>query len=268
MPDGSPAFIDAALIIGSSVLLSLLVLWIVRWTISHDRLTPHNEVSGFVYAVVGVIYAVILGFAVISVWEDFTTAEANANAEANAAGNIYRVAGGLPEPSRQTIQQSVLAYANTVVDEEWPAMAERSGASATAVEHVDRLWDAFYLVELTTPDETELYAEGLDQLDQLTSLRQERLEASDGGLLGIMWGVMIVGASLTVLYPCLFGVESGLVHSLIIAILSATLGLLLFLAYDFNHPFHGDVHVEPEGFTRVIEQFTVAAQPILVTHKG
>lgn len=256
MPDTFHAFVDAVLIIGTSVLLSLLVLWIVRWTISHERLTPHNEVSGFVYAVVGVIYAVILGFAVISVWEDFTAAEADANAEANAVGNVYRVAGGLPEQSRQTIRQTVLAYAITVVDEEWPGMTRGSGGSVAALDQIDQLWDAFYLVEPTTQDEAELYAEGLDQLDQLTSLRRVRLEAADGGLLGIMWGVMIVGAALTVLFPCLFGVESGLVHSLIITILSATLGLLLFLAYDFNHPFHGDIHVEPDGFIRVIEQFS------------
>lgn len=62
--------VDSVLIVGSSIVLSLLVLWIVRKVFSHEQLTPHNEVSGFVYAAIGVIYAVILGFAVISVWEE------------------------------------------------------------------------------------------------------------------------------------------------------------------------------------------------------
>jgi len=37
-------------------------------------------------------------------------------------------------------------------------------------------------------------------------------------------------------------------HALIIATLAATLGLLLFLTYELNHPFRGDVHVQPDGF--------------------
>ena len=35
----------------------------------------HNEVAGFIIAVVGVIYAVLLGFVVIVSWENFSEAE-------------------------------------------------------------------------------------------------------------------------------------------------------------------------------------------------
>jgi len=35
----------------------------------------HNEVTGFIIAVVGVIYAVLLGFVVIVSWENFNEAE-------------------------------------------------------------------------------------------------------------------------------------------------------------------------------------------------
>jgi hypothetical protein len=67
---------------------------------------------------------------------------------------------------------------------------------------------------------------------------------------------MIGGGLLTVLFPCLFGVENGLVHALIIATLAATIGLLMFAVANFNHPFRGDVHVPPEGFVLVLEQFS------------
>ncbi len=248
--------VDALVIIGASVVVSLIVLWIVRRAFSHEQLKPHNEVSGFVYAAIGVMYAVVLGFAVISVWEEYRDAESNANQEANAVGNIYRLAGGLPEPTRQAIQQSALTYATTVIDEEWPSLVRGSGASPEVTSQLDLLWTAFHQAEFSTPAQAALYAEGLDQLDDLASLRRERLVQAEGGLLGVMWGVLIGGAALTVLFPCAFGVENGLVHALIIATLAATLGLLLFLTYDLNHPFRGDVHVQPEGFTRLIEQFT------------
>jgi hypothetical protein len=264
----SHIFLDAVIFVGLSVALSLLVLWIIRWTIPHETLTPHNEVSGFVYAVIGVVYAIILGFAVITVWEHYNDAQSNAQAEANAVANVYRVASGLPEPSRQEIQTAALAYASTVVDQEWAAMSAGNAPVEQAVADIDALWSSFDAVTLTTSTEEALYAEGLAQLADLSGLRRERLEDNNAALLGIMWGVVIGGAILTVLFPCLFGVESGLVHSLIIGTLAASIGLLILLTYDLNYPFRGDVTIEPEGFRRVLEQFGSGGRSTFVRFVG
>lgn len=66
---------------------------------------------------------------------------------------------------------------------------------------------------------------------------------------------------------CDFGVENALVHYLIVATLAATLGLLLFLTYDLNHPYRGDVNVEPDGFERVLEQFVPAGQSFVLLQR-
>ncbi len=255
--------VDAVVIVGLSVVVSLLVLWTVRRVVPHEKLKPHNDVSGFVYAAIGVLYAVVLGFAVISVWEQYREAEANASEEANAVGNIYRLATGLPEPSRGVMQQTALAYAAAVIDDEWASLVRGDGPSALAASNLDQLWLSFQEAPITTPKEAAVYAQGLEQLDTLAGLRRERLVQAEGGLLPIMWGVLLGGAVLTVLFPCAFGVESRLVHSLVIATLAATLGLLLFLTYDLNHPFRGDVHVQPDGFIRVLEQFGQARESFL-----
>jgi hypothetical protein len=74
----------------------------------------------------------------------------------------------------------------------------------------------------------------------------------------LLWAALICGAALTVLFPCVFGVENGVLHALIIATLAATLGLLLFVTYDLDNPFSGDVRLSPEGFSYLLEQFTAA----------
>lgn len=251
--------VDALVIIGLSIVVSLFVLWLVRRAISHDQLTPHNEVSGFVYAAIGVIYAVILGFVVISVWERYSDAELNAREEADAAGNLYRIAEGLPEPAREAVQGTVLDYAASVVDDEWQAMKDGEAPSQAAIDQMNALWSSLYTVELADPTQEQLYAAALSQMDALSGHRRERLEDAESGMLGIMWAVMIGGGILTVLFPCLFGVENGLVHALIIATLAASIGLMLFVVYDLNYPFRGDVHVQPDGFRLVIEQFGAPA---------
>lgn len=260
MLDSSHIVVPVVVIIGLSIAVSLLALWVVRRVVPHERLTPHNDVSGFVYAVIGVIYAVIIAFVLISVWEAYSAAEENARHEAGATGNLYRLAAGLPEPSREALQTAALDYATTVVEDEWPSLLDGDVPGARELAHTDPLWTAIYEADATTPKEAELYAAALDQVDVLSSHRRERLEQAESGVLGILWAVMIGGGILTVLFPCLFGVENGLVHALIVTILAATIGLLLVTVYELNRPFEGAVHIQPEGFELVLEQFG-AGQP-------
>jgi hypothetical protein len=260
MLGSSHVIVDAVLIIGLSVAISLFVLWLVRRIVTHDQLTPHNEVSGFVYAVIGVIFAVILGFVVISVWEQYQDAESNSRQEADAVGDIYRIAEGLPDPARAQMQDAVVGYANAVIDIEWDAMHDGTAPSQEAVEQANALWTSFYSVSVSSPKDQEIFAAALQELDFLSEHRRERLEDATSSLLSIMWWVMIGGGLLTVLFPCLFGVENGLVHALIIGTLAASIGLLLFVIYELNHPFSGDVHVQPDAMELVLRQIGAMGQ--------
>ncbi len=55
-------------------------------------MTSNNEIAGFKFATVGVIYSVLLAFSVIVVWEKFNEAETVVAQEAGAAATLYRLA--------------------------------------------------------------------------------------------------------------------------------------------------------------------------------
>ena len=80
----------------------------------------HNDVAGFIYAVLGVIYAVLLALVVIAVWEDFGRARETVESEANATAEIFWLAHRLPEPERRQVQELARSYAREVVHKEWP----------------------------------------------------------------------------------------------------------------------------------------------------
>ncbi len=246
--------LTAIVIIGLSVAVSLLALWAVRRLVPNDRLAPHNDVAGFVYAVIGVLYAVIIAFVLIDVWEEYSQAEENALHEAGALGNLHRLAEGLPEPSRQEIQDATLTYAAIVVDDEWPRLLDGNLLDARDLARTDALWSALYRVEPSTSREEALYAAALDQVDTLSAHRRERLAEAQSGMLGVLWAVLIGGGILTVLFPCLFGVDNGVVHAIIVAILAATIGLLL-TVYELDSPLDGELHINPVGFELVLDQF-------------
>ena len=49
-----------------------------------DALARHNDVAGFIYAALGVIYAVLLALVVIAVWGEYDAASVTVEQEANA----------------------------------------------------------------------------------------------------------------------------------------------------------------------------------------
>jgi hypothetical protein len=66
-----PLSVLALLVVGLPVLLAVVGLLLVRSRVPHPRLQPHHDVAGYIYSGLAVLYAVLLAFVVIIVWEQF-----------------------------------------------------------------------------------------------------------------------------------------------------------------------------------------------------
>ena len=55
----------------------MLGLLLVRRYVALDRLTINNEIAGFRFATVGELYAVLLAFVIIVVWEKLSARRSN-----------------------------------------------------------------------------------------------------------------------------------------------------------------------------------------------
>src|ERR671915_222741 len=112
------------LVVGGVCLLALAGFELVHRLVPAASRQKHNDVAGFIYAALGVIYAVILALVVIAVWEDFGRARETVESEANATAEVFWLAHRLPEPERDRLQELTRSYAEEVVGREWPLMEE------------------------------------------------------------------------------------------------------------------------------------------------
>ena len=104
------------------VALSVGGLILFRKAVSHTRLETANEVSGQVFQLAGVLYAVLVAFVVVVVWEQFGDAENATEAEASAIADLLRDSTAIPAAYRADVQRSLLAYTDDVVNDEFPRM--------------------------------------------------------------------------------------------------------------------------------------------------
>jgi len=87
----------------------------------------NNEIAGFKFATVGVIYAVLLAFTVIVVWEKFSAAENAVDQEAAAIASLFRYS----EPQTAALRTAIMDYASSAIHDEWLAMAHESESQRT-----------------------------------------------------------------------------------------------------------------------------------------
>jgi hypothetical protein len=145
-------------------------------------------------------------------------------------------------------------YARVVAEDEWDAMDAGEAPEPRAEELVDQLWAQVQASVPATPEAATAYAAMIDALDDQGNARRVRLLESREGLPGVMWVVLVAGGVLAVGFGYGFGVENPRSHAALLGTLAASLALLLFLVYVLNHPFRGEVRVEPEAFELVSAQ--------------
>ncbi|HKG23362.1 MAG TPA: DUF4239 domain-containing protein [Blastocatellia bacterium] len=240
------------LIVAFSIGLSTAGLYLVRRRIPYATLKENNEVAGFVYAAIGVVYAVLLAFVVVAVWEQYSEAEESAHQEAGQIGNLLRDAQGFPDAARDRVQQLLYRYAKSVTDEEWKTMSRGVYGKATS-EAYEQLWQAYYDFQPQGGKEEAFYEQSLERLNEMGQLRRTRLHVSRPGLPSLMWILLIGGGMITVGFTYLFGTKSTAAQLIIVGSLAGLIGFVLFLILCLDFPFTGDLAIEPEAMQSVIE---------------
>jgi hypothetical protein len=250
------------LLIGGICLLSLGGLELVDRLVPAETRQRHNDVAGFIYAALGVIYAVLLALVVISVWEQYQAASATVEQEANATAEIFWLGHQLPEPEGTRLQELARSYAKEVVYKEWPLMErgkqpplKQEGGTPAGWALIDDIRTTLQGFEPRTKAQEQLYAEGLDQVASLADARRMRLVASEEGLPGVLWVVLIFGGIAAVGFTYLFGLENTWAHRLMVVTLAAVIGLVLFTIGALEHPFSGGARIGTGAFDLILERF-------------
>ena len=248
----TPLWISGTLLVVVPTVLAMAGPIIARRVVGLERLSTNNEVAGFKFATVGVLYAVLLAFVVIVVWEKFSEAEADVSREAGAAATLYRLVGGIDAPTQQEIRDRLTAYLTSVVEDDWKAM-ETGRSSRKTTQTLNALYASALAYQPTDPRSIEIMAEILDQLHNITEARRARLVKALGAVPGVIWLVLFGGATLTIGFTFFFGTENLRAQSLMTGVLALLIfsGLLVIVAID--RPFTGSVKVQPDGLVEVIE---------------
>jgi Protein of unknown function (DUF4239) len=250
---GCPLWLSAILVVVLPTLVAMCGPILIRRRVALESLTVNNEIAGFKFATVGVLYAVLVAFAIIMAWERFSDAVDAVVDEAGAAATLYRLAAGT-EPEAVATRKAVDNYLALAIERDWPQMAieQRSGAVTSAL---DSVYAAALRLAQGGSRPAGVVAEMFHQLDVLTQARRNRLHLAIGIIPDMLWVVLTFGGVLTVAFTFFFGTENLRAQVMMTGILATVVFLGLFVIVSIDHPFTGPVHIGSEPLHAVLEEF-------------
>ncbi|GLZ31617.1 hypothetical protein Lesp02_38050 [Lentzea sp. NBRC 105346] len=198
------------------------------------------------------LFAFVMALSIVSAWGSLKDAQGGSIREANALADVYWVASVLPDPERSRFQQLVRDYTKTVVEVEWPAMAERQ-TSPEAARLLDTLRHEVNRYTTTGADEVKR-RDTLTAVREAMEERRERVLRLDEGIPDFLWVGLLLSAALILIMPAFQGGTFGLSWAMNAFLLGVLVAAPMTLVAELNHPFSG-ISVTPDAFVKLLGRF-------------
>ena len=250
-----PLHTTVGLIFVLCVIIPCFAVWLVRRIWPYPAFKENNEIVGFTYAVFGLIYGVLLAFTIIIAWERFAETERNVMHEVTTLSEMWRDAQAFDSATGKEIHKYLMAYADSVVRDEWPEMAARGREHTRTRSIYSQLWEQSYRLQPQSKLQEACLAEYLHDLNELSAARRLRILYSRTEIHSILWLILLVGAVPTIVYSLLFANQHAWVQIIITAFIMLIVLLSLLVALSLQYPFTGEVSITPEAFRDLLEAF-------------
>lgn len=242
---GTVVVLGAALAVGLAG--SLGVQKLLRLKVNAEE----REVAINLMQVVAAYVGIMIAFAGVQVWQDFTDAKNSVSHEAGTLSQVYQdlaMFGPETVPARAAVRD----YVVSVTRDEWPMLNKERGSEATE-RALQNVFNEVAQLDPTDNRSSAIYGELLGKLNSLVEFRHDRIVDSKTGVPLILWMIGLVGGLLTIAYASAF--TPTRYNVFMTAGIALTLGLVFLFILTVDHPFKGEFSVSNEELLELPLQF-------------
>jgi hypothetical protein len=243
------------LFIGGAVAYAIGGVLLTRHYVHHHVKEGHNDVLVPVFLTAGVIYAVLLGFMVVAVWESYDAAHETASLEAATLVPLYRMTFDMSPAAGAKMRSTLREYTEDVVNDEWKSLEETGHASEKARMASGDILRIYGTLSPATKIRELIDAQFLSTYSDVLVQRNKRLMQAAESLSWIMWLGAVGGALVVVGMSFIIYMDTWWPHVLMVAVMSGLIGLLLFMMAVLSRPFVGPLALEPAPFESTLKVF-------------
>jgi hypothetical protein len=246
------AYLTVLLAVIVTDLIAVVLLLFSRKVFNLEKLRSSHDVGGFLIAIVGTLYAVLLGLIVVDAMQQYQHAREVTERETSNLANVFILAKGLSNPRSSQLRQMCVGYAQQVIDTEMDRLQEGTYCPLSQRKAID-LMSSLMDFEPKTEREKAVYSQLISEASQFWENREERVSIAEKGIPFVEWVVLIAGAIITIVFTYCFALEHTPLQAVMTAMVATLLSLNLALLLIFGYPFRGDLAVQTQPFSSIRE---------------
>ena len=242
-------------------LFSVFLVWFAAWSafayVLLDRLVPVNEQDDFavlatsLMTAFGALFAFLTAFGINIEWGHHRDAEQTIGKEADAALRLAWVSE-TPECDGPAVRADLTAYLRSVIDDEWPTLADGSDGSEKTHDRMSALQSRVRGITADQKLAHPVTSDLLKAADALAVGRADRLNAAGHDLPIPLFLLAFLSGAMLSINAVAVSLQFEPAYALLIGGLIVLIALDLALLVTIGSPFKGPLAVEPRPLNRMI----------------
>lgn len=218
--------------------------WLDSW-----RTDSSSAIVVAVAAMVMTLFALVLAFAAVNLFQGYDDASANVTEEANALGQIQRDVRVFPVAARDRVDRRLISYIDVVRNVEFPAMRDGNATKVQAgVAATDTLFAAMQSYDPVSETQKTFYASAVDRMNDLIALRRNRISASNSALPTAFMVLLLLTAAVSIVTTFFLRTHKPGLDITLVVMVSMVVGAGLLTVVLLEYPFSGSVSVSSDPF--------------------
>ncbi len=249
-----PVWISGPLIVFILCLYSVVGLIVVRRHVLPRLMVKESdgEFSGAMLQAVMAFYGLSVALISVSVWESYGEVSKTISQEATSIAALYRDVSSYPEPIRSQLQEDLRTYVDYTIHQAWP-LQRRGQIPTEGSGLIDDFQKSLATFEPTTEGQKILHAEALRAYNLMLQARRMRLDSIGTHLPGILWVIILAGAFISLCSSFFFRIADARLHGIQIILLSTFIGLVIFMIFALDRPYHGDLGLSADPYQLIYD---------------
>jgi hypothetical protein len=201
----------------------------------------------------GILFALLVGFIAVEVWNNYDKAKLAVVSEASALRAVILLAGVFPEEQKTRIYALIDRHIEDAINKEWPAMARQQATLSTlrANALIEALQDVLALKPANDSQRT-IQPEMVKALQAALDARRQRIVVSQSTVGTVKWAGILLQAVCTLVAIAMVHSDNRLTCGITLTLFATGIALSLLLIAAYSRPFTGEISVRPDLLKQVL----------------
>lgn len=247
-----PVIWMAALVFVTTYVITAGVYLVVTKLSRTDWAGAFKAVSPGMLSPLGILFALLVGFIAVEVWNNFDKAKAAITAEASALRAVVVLAGTFPQDQKARIQALIDRHIEIAVNQEWPEMAhQRATLSPLPTALIGALHDALAMKPADDGGRSA-QPEMVRALHTALDARRQRIVISESTVGSVKWVGILLQGLCTLITIAMVHSENRRACAMSLTLFATGIALSVLLIAAYSRPFMGVNSLGPELLKQVM----------------